>query len=57
MQKDNKAIRDEKENQEWNKIDEIKEKNKEKLFSVTKVGLNSKAELTLTNNKFVESRR
>lgn len=49
-------MRDDKENEEWNKIDEIKEKNKEQLYKVTKEGLNSKAELTITNNKFQEAK-
>ena len=52
MEKQYKTVRDDKENEEWNKIDEIKEKNKEQLYKVTKEGLNSKAELTITNNKF-----
>jgi len=57
LEKGNKFVRDDKENDEWNKIDEIKEKNKEDLMKVTKIGLNSKAELTITNNKFTEAKR
>lgn len=49
-----KIQRDEKENEEWNKIDEIKEKNKKQLYDVTKQGLTSKAELTMTNKKYVQ---
>ncbi len=52
LEKDYKKVWDDKENDEWNKIDEIKEHNKEQLYKVTKEGLNSKAELTITNNKF-----
>lgn len=57
MDKEQKTYRDDKEGEEWNKIDEIKEKNKEELYVKTKFGLKSKAELTLTNTKFLESKR
>ena len=51
-----KTVRDDKETNEWEKIDTIKEKNKEELMKVTKQGLNAKADLTITNNKFREAK-
>ena len=56
IETDNKKFRDDKETNEWEKIDTIKEKNKEELMKVTKQGLNAKADLTITNNKFREAK-
>ena len=57
LEEEQKHQRDEKENEEWNKIDEIKDKNKEQLESTTKDGLKSKAELTMTNNQYMGNKR
>jgi hypothetical protein len=56
LENSHKNVRDGKENDEWEKIDSIKEKNKEELMKVTRQGLNAKAELTMTNNKFREAK-
>jgi hypothetical protein len=40
------------ENEAWEKIDYIKEKNKEELAKIIDAGMNSKAELTLMTNDY-----
>lgn len=57
MEIENKEIRDQIENDAWEEIDSIKEKNKEELLKITKIGMDSKAELQLTNNKFLEQKK
>ena len=57
LEKLNKTVRDDKENEEWEKIDTIKEQNKEELMKVTTIGLSSKAELTLTNSNFTKKKK
>lgn len=46
-----KAERERIENETWNKIDVLKNKNKEELGKIIDKGMQSKAELTLGNNK------
>ena len=55
MKTDFQKIRDEKETEEWNKIDEIKERNLKELYEATKQGIDSKSELTLTNNRYSQT--
>jgi chromosome segregation ATPase len=52
MEKENKDIRDEKETQYWEEIEQIREKNKEELYKITKAGMDAKAELTLITEKY-----
>ena len=49
-------IRDELENKFWADIDSIKEKNKNQLYMITKQGMDAKAELTLTTEKYNKSK-
>lgn len=46
-----KAERERIENETWNRIDVLKNKNKEELGKIIDKGMQSKAELTLGNNK------
>lgn len=56
MEIENKNIRDDMENMYWNEIDEMKERNKNELYKQTKLGMNAKAELTLTTDKFSKAK-
>ena len=56
MQKENKDVRDKVETMYWNEIDEIKQRNKNELYKVTREGMDAKAELTLTTEKYGKSR-
>ena len=47
-----KAERERIENETWNKIDILKNKNKEELGKIIDEGMQSKAELTLGNNRY-----
>jgi hypothetical protein len=57
MCENHKGDREKIENEAWNKIDEIKEKNKEELAKITEAGLRSKADLQLINNKYMDSKK
>ena len=52
----NKKIRDELESECWSQIDMLKEKNKTQLYNITKQGMDAKAELTLTTEKYNKSK-
>lgn len=56
MEEENKKVRDERENMYWNEIDAMKERNKNELYKITKQGLEAKAELTLTTDKYSKSK-
>jgi hypothetical protein len=57
MVKEHKEQREQIENDAWNQIDVIKEKNKEELVRITEQGLKSKADLQMTNNRYIEFRK
>ena len=56
MDGDNKITRDKLENMYWEEIDEMKEKNKNELYKQTELGMNAKAELTLTTDKYTKAK-
>ena len=56
MMKEHKEMRENIENEAWDKIDQIKEKNKEELAKIIDAGMESKANLTLVTNDFKERR-
>jgi len=56
MIKKHREMRDYIENEAWDKIDQIKEKNKEELAKIIDAGMESKANLTLVTNDFKERR-
>lgn len=56
MMKEHKETREKIENDAWDKIDQIKEKNKEELAKIIDAGMESKANLTLVTNDFKERR-
>ncbi len=56
MMKDHKQQREEIENDAWDKIDSIKEKNKEELAKIIDAGMSSKANLTLITNQYKEAK-
>ena len=56
MMKDHKEMREKIENDAWDKIDKIKEANKEELAKIIDAGMESKANLTLVTNDFKERR-
>ena len=56
MMKDHKEMREKIENDAWDEIDQIKEKNKEELAKIIEQGMNSKASLTLITNEYKESK-
>ena len=56
MMKEHKEMREKIENDAWEKIDQIKEKNKEELAKIIDAGMESKANLTLVTNDFKERR-
>lgn len=56
MMREHKDMRENIENEAWDKIDQIKEKNKEELAKIIDAGMQSKADLTLVTNDFKERR-
>lgn len=56
MMKEHKEMRDRIENDAWDKIDQIKEKNKEELAKIIDAGMQSKAHLTLITNDYKEAK-
>lgn len=56
MMKDHKDQREHIENEAWENIDKIKEKNKEELNKIIELGMSSKAALTLITNEYKESK-
>ena len=56
MMKEHKEQRDKIENDAWDKIDQIKEKNKEELAKIIDAGMQSKANLTLITNDYKEAK-
>jgi hypothetical protein len=54
MMKEHKEMREKIENEAWDKIDHIKEKNKEELSKIIEAGMESKANLTLVTTDFKE---
>jgi len=54
--KEHKDTREQIENEAWDKIDHIKEKNKEELEKIIEAGLESKAKLTLITNNYKEAK-
>ena len=56
MMKNHKDMREKIENDAWEEIDRIKEKNKEELAKIIEQGMSSKAALTLITNDYKESR-
>ena len=56
MEIENKKERDELESMYWSQIDQLKEKNKAQLYQITKQGMDAKAELTLTTEKYNKSK-
>lgn len=56
MMKEHKEMREKIENEAWDKIDQIKEKNKEELAKIIDAGMESKANLTLVTNEFKDRR-
>lgn len=54
--KEHKDQRDRIENDAWEKIDLIKEKNKEELAKIIDQGMQSKANLTLITNDYKEAK-
>lgn len=53
---DHKEMREKIENDAWDEIDQIKERNKEELAKIIEQGMNSKASLTLITNEYKESK-
>lgn len=45
------------ENEAWEEIDRIKEKNKEELAKIIDAGMQSKAELTIMTNDYKDAKR
>ena len=56
MMKEHKDQRDKIENDAWDRIDQIKEKNKEELAKIIDAGMQSKANLTLITNDYKEAK-
>ena len=56
MMKDHKDEREKIENDAWDKIDLIKERNKEELAKIIDAGMESKANLTLITNDYKEAK-
>lgn len=56
MMKEEKDTREKIENDAWDKIDHIKEKNKEDLAKIIDAGMESKANLTLITNDYKEAK-
>ena len=54
--RDHKDQREKIENDAWDEIDQIKERNKEELAKIIEQGMNSKASLTLITNEYKESK-
>ena len=54
--KEHKDARENIENDAWDKIDQIKEKNKEELAKIIDNGMQSKANLTLITNDYKEAK-
>ena len=54
--KDHKDKRENIEDEAWNKIDKIKEENKEELAKIIDAGMKSKADLTLITNTYKEAK-
>lgn len=54
--KEHKDQRDKIENDAWDRIDQIKEKNKEELAKIIDAGMQSKANLTLITNDYKEAK-
>jgi len=52
MINEHKQMREHIENDAWDKIDQIKEKNKEELAKIIDAGMESKANLTLITNDY-----
>jgi hypothetical protein len=52
-----KEEREKIENQTWEDIDRIKEKNKEELAKIIDAGMQSKAELTLMTNDYKKAKK
>ena len=50
--KEHKEKREQIENDTWNKIDALKDKNKEELAKIIDMGMEAKCNLTLINNNF-----
>ena len=53
---EHKEERENIENQAWEDIDRIKEKNKEELAKIIEAGMHSKAELTLMTNDYKKAK-
>ena len=56
MMKDHKDQREQIENEAWENVDKIKERNKEELNKIIELGMSSKASLTLITNEYKESK-
>jgi hypothetical protein len=56
MISDHKQMRETIENDAWDKIDTIKEKNKEELAKIIDAGMESKANLTLITNDYKDAK-
>jgi hypothetical protein len=56
MINDHKQMREHIENDAWDKIDQIKEKNKEELAKIIDAGMESKANLTLITNDYKDAK-
>lgn len=54
MMREHKDMRENIENEAWDKIDTIKERNKEDLAKIIDAGMESKAKLTMVTNDFKE---
>ena len=54
MMREHTQMREKIENEAWDKIDQIKERNKEELAKIIDAGMESKANLTLVTNDFKE---
>jgi len=56
MMKHHKEKREQIENDTWEKIDVLKDKNKEELAKIIDMGMQSKCKLTLIHNNFKKKR-
>lgn len=56
MIREEKETRENIENEAWDRIDQIKEKNKEELAKIIDAGMESKANLTLITNDYKEAK-